>query len=201
MCIDPDVLCIAALTKQPKRRGTDVPRLGEPTEYGKADTEANHNHIKQVPNIRRVEDGTSIFPSTDLIIEERGEPEIQDILGTSNDVYVTLYKHSIIESHEDQEEKDLPSFEVFGHTQAGEGVGSSRVVVPWLLDAVDRKPVPENDVSVPYGGDYLLNDALAKELFGVGDGGDLEGVEAAEGSGWVFFLVLAFLNVEAGGET
>lgn len=57
--------------------------------------------------------------------------------------------------------------------------------------------VPEDEVAVPDGRDDLLDNVLAEEALGVGDGGDFEGVEALEGRGRVDLLGLA---VEARGE-
>lgn len=62
------------------------------------------------------------------------------------------------------------------------------VVEPRLLDRVDRQVVPKDDVAVPDAGDDLLDYVLAEKALGIGNGGDLEGVEGYEGGCGVFLF-------------
>lgn len=53
------------------------------------------------------------------------------------------------------------------------------------------RTLPEHNIPVPDAGDDLLHDVLAQEALGVGDGGDLEGVERDEGPGRVLLVGVA----------
>ncbi len=77
------------------------------------------------------------------------------------------------------------------------------VVKPWLLGRVHRERVPEDDVAMPDAGDNLLDDALAEESLGIGNGGNFEGVEVDERRGGISFFVVIVVLVRghAHGET
>lgn len=162
------------------------------TQNGKHEAYTNHDYIKDIPKVSQVE-YPRVSPLKHLIPRKGQQPHVKDHLNHRYVGVTPLQHDGVVQNQEGNEEGHLPRFEILGYSQPGIGVCSSSVVVPRLLGRVGRDFIPENNLAVPETSDDLLNDVLAEEALGVGDDGDLKGIEILEHScpivfprAWIF---------------
>lgn len=113
--------------------------FGELTHDGENKPYAYHGDVEQVPDIRRVEDGSGIAPLTQLVVEEGREPDVEEDFGRANLGGVPLHKHRVVQEEKGHEEDDLKALEVSGNSKTRKRVGCCLVVETGPLLRVNRE--------------------------------------------------------------
>lgn len=91
-------------------------RRGRLTHNREDESDTYHSDVEQIPNIRRIEDGSSIAPLTQLVVKEGREPYVEEDLGQTDLCRITFHKHRIVKEEERHEENNLKGLEVSGDT-------------------------------------------------------------------------------------
>lgn len=107
--------------------------LGRLTHNCEYKSNTDHCNVKEIPDIRRIKDGSGIAPLTQLVVEESRKPDVEQDLGYADLLRVPLHQHRIVEEEKGNEKDNLEALEVSGDSKTRKGVGCVFVIETGLL--------------------------------------------------------------------